>query len=460
MSDPASSSATPPALGLPAPRRYWAVAVQLIGIIVAVLDNSIVNVALPTIAAGLDASPAEAVRLTNVYNLTLLVMLLPLAALGERIGFRRVFGAGLVLFAFGALACALSRSIEMLTVARVVQGLASAALMSMMGGLMRHIYPPAKFGRGIGLNAMVVALSGAMGPTMSSLILSVADWPWLFGVTIPFALVALAGVRQLPESRRNPGRLDWFGALHSACVLVLIVLGIERLPVAPWPSVGMIALGVVLAVWLVRRSAQQTAPLVPVDLFRFSAFSYAVSASLCLFGAQMAAFVALPFYFQAAFGRDQIAVGFLMTAWPIAGGIMAPIAGRLADRFSAALLSGIGACGMTCGMLTLAALPADSGNGWLLFGLALGGVGFGFFQSPNNRAMLTAVPVMRAGAAGGVQATTRTFGQSLGIALVGIALALGGAQGATLAVVLSAVMSSAAVAVNMVRVRAERRAAG
>lgn len=457
MSPPsASPTAADPPLGLEPPRRHWAVAVQVTGIVIAVLDSSSVSVALPTIAASLDTAPAVAVRITNIYNLTLLVLLLPLAALGERVGLRRVFGAGLLIFALASLACALSRSIEMLAAARILQGVGSAALMATMGGLVRHIYPPGIFGRGIGNNAMIVAVAGAAGPSVTSAILSVADWPWLFALNIPLALLAFAGLRHLPESRRHARRFDALGAVHSAAVLILIVLGLERLASAPWLAATLIAAGVALGHSLVRRQGRYDTPLVPVDLFRVPAFAYATAASFFSFAAQMGAFAALPFHFQNAFGRDQIATGLLMTAWPIAAGITAPIAGRLADRYAAAWLTGIGACVMAAGLGTIALLPGHSSDVWILAAMAVGGVGFGFFQSPNNRAMLTSVPVTRSGAAGGAQATTRTFGQCVGVAAVGMALGLGGATGTTVAVAAGAFFSLAAAGVNLARWRALR----
>ncbi len=457
MPSPAATSAAPHfSDGLPVPRRYWAIAVQLTAIIISVLDNSIANVSLPTIAQALNARPEQAMWIVNAYNLTLLATLLPFSALGERIGFRRVFAGGLVLFSLAALACSQARSFEVLAVARVFQGLGSAALMSMMGGLMRHIYPSHLLGRGIGMNAMIVGVAAGLGPTVSSTILSVADWPWLFAINVPLGLITLFGVKMLPESGRSNTRFDAIVAALSATTLILIVVGVDHLASNPLLGIGLIACGLLAGWTLVRRASGQAAPLVPVDLFRQSLFSYAVVSSLFLFGAQMAAFVALPFYFQSVLGRDQIAIGFLMTAWPICGAIMAPIAGRLADHYSAAALSGIGAGTMVLGMVAIMLLPKDVGDAWIVACMALGGVGFGFFQSPNNRAMLTAVPLHRSGAAGGVQATTRTFGQSLGIAMVAIAFSLSEINGATMAVWFAVAYGIAAVLVNVVRIRAQR----
>lgn len=426
----------------------------MVGIIISVLDSSIANVALPTIARELHATPAQAVWIVNAYNLTLLAMVLPLSALGERIGFRRVFFGGLLVFSVASLLCAMATSFEMLTAARVLQGVGAAALMSMMGGLMRHIYPRHLLGRGIGINAMVVGLMAGLGPTVSSAILSVADWPWLFAVNVPLGIITLFGVRTLPDSARNKVPFDAVGAVLSASTLILIVLGVDNLASTPLMAVGLLLAGVATGNVLVRRASAQETPLVPVDLFRVRSFSYAVASSLCLFGAQMGAFVGLPFYFQTELGRNQVEVGLLMTAWPFCGALMAPIAGRLADQFSAAMLSAVGACTMVLGMVCLMLLPADARDIWIVLCMALGGVGFGFFQTPNNRAMLTSVPLNRSGAAGGVQATTRTFGQSLGIALVAIAFGLSVTNGATLAVWFSIAFGLCAALVNVVRIRA------
>ena len=179
--------------GLPPPQRYWAIAVVALGITMAVLDSAIANVALPTIAKDLNAAPADSIWVVNAYQLVITILMLPLASLGEVVGYRRVYRVGLVVFTLASLGCALSDSLVMLSAARVVQGIGAAAMLSVNSALVRFIYPSRLLGRGIGINAFVVAVSAAVGPTVAAGILSIASWPWLFAVNVP-------------DRGRHPGR--------------------------------------------------------------------------------------------------------------------------------------------------------------------------------------------------------------------------------------------------------------
>lgn len=444
-----SQSALPD--GLPTPRRYWAAATVLTGISISVLDTSIANVALPTIAADLRAQPSQAVWVVNAYNLAVVMLLLPLSALSERIGFRRMFSIGLALFAVASLCSALSTSLWQLTASRVVQGIGAASLMCMFGGLVRNIYPLRMLGRGISINATTVAVMSVVGPTVGSVILEVAHWRWIFAINLPICAAVMFGLRHLPEVPRSNVRLDWRSALLCMITLGVFISGVDMLGQNAWGGVALIAVAVAAGCILVRRVNHQPAPLVPVDLLRIRPVAFAVAASACTFAAQMGSFVSLPFYFQQMLGRSYLEVGMLMGAWPIGTAIVAPLAGRMSDRYSAAVLSGVGAAGMTLGLATLAILPLTVSNTWIIAAMFVTGMGFGFFQTPNNRAMLSAAPRQRSGAAGGMQATTRVFGQSFGTALVAIAFSLGGARGPWVAVVLATLCAAAAIGVNTVR---------
>jgi DHA2 family multidrug resistance protein-like MFS transporter len=445
----AAKCATPD--GLPTPRRYWAAAVVLLGISLAVLDSTIANVALPTISADLDIDPASAVWIVNAYSVSVVVMLLPLSALAERVGFRRMFGLGLGLFTLASLGCAMANSLTTLTLARMFQGVGAASLMCMFGGLMRYIYPLSKLGRGISVNATTVAIMSVLGPTLGSVILSVVDWPWIFAVNVPLGLFGLFLVRFLPDVPRVKTRFDVVSALLCMIVLGVFITGIDNLHADLVRGVGMVAISVLAGILLVRRAKRQVAPLVPVDLLRIPPIAYAVAASACTFAAQMSAYVSLPFYFQSVLGRSHLEVGMLMAAWPVATGLIAPVAGRMSDRFSAATLSGVGAGCMAVGLVWLAVLPHSASNPWIMAGMFVCGLGFGFFQTPNNRSMISSAPRNRSGAIGGVQATTRVFGQSFGTALVATAFGLFPRHGALVAVALGAICAGLAVVVNTVR---------
>jgi len=425
----------------------------IVAMSLAVLDSTIANVALPTISADLRTTPAASVWIVNAYNLTIVLTLLPFSALAERIGFKRMFAAGLVIFMLASLAGALSSTLLTLTLARILQGVGAAALMCLFGGLVRNIYPLAMLGRGISVNAMVVGVMSVLGPTLGAAILSIASWPWIFAVNVPICVIAMFGVRALPDVPTIERRFDWASAALSMIVFALCIIGIDHLPTDTVNALAMLAVAAAAGVVLVRRASRQDAPLVPVDLLRIRPLAYAVMASAWSFAAQMASFVALPFYFQQTMGRDHIATGLLMGAWPIGAALMAPLAGRLSDRHSAAVLSAIGAGGMAFGLAWLVLLPPSASNGWIVAGMLWSGIGFGFFQTPNNRAMLSAAPRRRSGAAGGLQATTRVFGQTFGTALVAIGFGLSVAHGPAVGLCMAIVCALLALAVNTVRIK-------
>jgi DHA2 family multidrug resistance protein-like MFS transporter len=437
--------------GLDAPERYWAVIGVLLAITITVLDSSMVNVALPAIARELAIDPGAVVWVSIAYNLTVVVSLLPLSAVAERIGFRRMFALGLTLFLLSSIAAVLSGSLISLTVARVAQGLGSAMLMCLFGGLVRNIYPLNKLGMGISINAMVVGLMAVVGPTMGAFILQIASWQWIFVVNIPIGIATYFCIRFLPEVPRNSGRFDWLACALSIPLFGLSIIGLDALVKDPALSALCLILAGLAGWALVRRSRGQVAPIVPIDLLRITPIAFAVAASGFSFAAQMSAFVSLPFYFQQVLHFSYAEVGILLGAWSVGVAVMAPVAGYLSNRYSIAVLCGLGAFGIAAGMLWVIMLPIDSAFIWLMAAMLLAGVGFGFFQTPNNRALLAGTPRHRSGAAGGMQATTRVFGQSFGTALVAVAFNISASNGATLGVCVAIACALIAVAINVAR---------
>jgi MFS transporter, DHA2 family, multidrug resistance protein len=415
-----------PGDGLPVPQRYGAILTIALGITMSVLDSAIANVALPTIAKEMQASPASSIWVVNAYQLAITILMLPLASLGEIVGYRRVYRVGLVVFTLASLGCALATSLPALTAARVVQGIGAAGVLSVNGALVRFIYPRRMLGRGIGLNAVVVAMSAALGPTVAAAILAVASWPWLFAINVPVGAVALALARTLPRTPRAKRRFDIVSAVLNAAFFGLLITAVDgaghgerTLGVAAEALAALVA-----GIALVLRQLPQTSPLLPVDLLRIPIFALSIATSVCSFMAQMLAYVALPFYLQDALGRSQVETGLLMTPWPLATGVAAPLAGRLADRYPAGALGGIGLAGFAAGLLLLAMLPAHPGNVDIGWRMALCGFGFGLFQAPNNRAILGSAPRERSGGASGMLGTARLLGQTAGAALMALMFTL------------------------------------
>ncbi|MFC3068329.1 MFS transporter [Phenylobacterium soli] len=451
--DAQASPATPD--GLPIPRRYWSMATIWLAMAMSVLDGAIANVALPTIARELNASAASSIWIVNAYQLAITVTLLPLAALGDKLGYRRVYMAGLAVFTAGSLGCALSHTLTELTAARVLQGLGAGGIMSINAALVRFTYPKRLLGRGIGLNALVISISAAIGPTVASAILSVASWEWLFAINVPIGAVAIAiASRALPRTVGSGKRMDFVAAGLNAVAFGFLILGAESV-VREGLAIGLakLAVGAVALVILIRREFGRPAPLVPLDLLAIPIFGLSIATSVVSFAAQMLAYVSLPFYFQTVLGHSAVQTGFLMTPWPLAVGVAAPLAGRLADRFPAGLLGGIGLGLLAVGLAFLSNLHPGAPDWQIVWRMALCGLGFGFFQSPNNRAMLSSAPLHRSGAAGGMLATARLLGQTAGALAVAVFFHLAGTHATTLALMSAAGVAALAACVSLLRLR-------
>jgi DHA2 family multidrug resistance protein-like MFS transporter len=410
--------------GLPNPKRTLAFLTLAMGVTMAVLDGGIVNVALPVIALEQHASAGDAIWVVTACQLAVVVALLPMATLGEAIGFRKVLFSGLLIFSVTSLLCAYSTSIPMLTLFRVLQGIGGAAIMSVSSALVRFVMPVRYLGRGISSMAVVVAISGAAGPSIAAAILAVTSWHWLFLVNVPIGLVCLlVGRITLPMTPIRPSRFDYVSAVLNVLTfgpLISGLTGIGSSQIPLWASLAQIAFAVLAGYGLVRRQKGKVAPMLPVDLLRIRAFAFATVASIISFAAQFLAVVSLPFFLSRVLGFNEVETGLLMTPWPVATAIIAPIAGRLADRYASARLSGLGSFIFALGLALTALMPAEPTTWDICWRLALTGIGFGLFQSPNNKAMLSSTPRERSGGASGMQATSRVFGQSVGAAMAAI----------------------------------------
>jgi len=437
--------------GLPPGARSRSVLVILLGIAVSVIDVTIFNLALPGIARDLHASAADAVWVVNAYQLAALAFLLPFAAVGERIGYRTVYLGG------------------MLTLARGVQGLGAAGIMAVNGALLRLTYSSRMPGRGIAINSAVVATASVAGPSLAALVLAYASWPWLFAPNVPLGLlVLLLGWRALPHNRisiANGTRLSWLDVALNAAMLGLFFLGAQALSEragtasaagTPGLALGLLGSGLVVGVVYVRRQWILRAPLFPIDLLRLPVFGLSMCTSVASFTAQTLAYVALPFLLLEAGGYSPVEAGLLITAWPVAVVATAPVAGRLIGRYADGLLCAVGLAIMAGGLALLAALPAAPTFAAIAWRLAVCGLGFGLFQSPNNHTILTSAPAPRMSAAGGMLGTARLTGQTLGaVILVFIfnVASVHDGHGPLLALVLAAGFAAEASVFSLLRLR-------
>ncbi len=449
--------------GVPLPQRYGAILTIVLGLTMAVLDGAIANVALPTIASDLNASPAASIWIVNAYQIAIVIALLPLSFLGDMVGYRRIYKIGLVVFIFTSLACALSRSLEMLTFARVAQGLGGAALMSVNTALIRLIYPQRFLGRGMGINSFVVAVSSAAGPTIAAAILSLASWQWLFLINVPLGIVAFVlAMRFLPpnSARSKIIRFDLPSAIMNALTFGLLITALSgfaqgsplswcwrRSPLCWWWGSSSFA-----------ASSRCPSPCcrstccVSHSSLSLSALPSAPSARRCW------RWSPLPFFLQSMMGRSEVETGLLLTPWPLATMVMAPLAGYLIEKCHAGLLGAIGLLIMACGLFGLALLPSSPSDLDIIWRMALCGAGFGLFQSPNNHTIVASAPSHRSGGASGMLGTARLLGQSTGAALVALLFNLLGNNGTHTALLLAGTLAIVAALISGLRVTQPRAA--
>lgn len=411
-----------------------------------VLDASIANVALPTISHELQASPTESIWVVNGFQIAVTATLFAFASLGELIGYAAVYRTGVAVFTLGSLLCALSHSMPQLVASRVVQGLGAAMIMGIQPGMIRRIYPPNMLGRGTGWMALTVATSAAAGPTIGGTILAVASWPWLFAINVPIGTIDLfISAKTIPRfpATGTIRQYDFLGAVFIGIALSSFTLGLEAIAHGDKQSLVAVCFAICVASLLlfIRQERRAAKPLVPLELFKRPAFSLSSLTSSCSYTAQGLAVVALPFFFQAVLGRTPFEAGLLLTPWPLAVGAVAPFAGRLADRYPVWILATCGLGLLAVGLALLAIMPANPTPFDIIWREVIAGMGFGFFQSPNNRELLSSVPPQNSGTAGGMVSTARLFGQSLGAALVAVVF---GALGAHAIFVLNAPHASIA----------------
>lgn len=399
-------------------------------LVMTVLDVTVVNIALPVMASKFGITSSSAVWIITIYQLIITMLLLPLSSFGDRYSYRKCFLFGVVVFTLASALCAASQSFSMILVSRALQGIGAASVMGVNIALTRLIYPREVLGRGLALNAMVIAIATAAGPTIAGEILSIASWHWLFLINVPFGIIAfIIGKRMLPNNPEKEivGKYDFISAIENVIVFGLIFFAIGNFARKGyiWLSTTLIIVGLVLGVFYIRRQLHRESPMLPVDLFKIRLYSLSISTSVCSFIAQNVAMIALPFLFLNNYGFSEITTGLLMTPWPLATMIVSPFAARLVERHNPGVTAAVGMGFYAIGMLLLLLAPSSGISEWnIAWRMAVCGLGFGLFQTPNNIVMVLATPVKRTGGAGGMQSTARLVGQTLGATIVTIVFAI------------------------------------
>lgn len=400
------------------------------------IDASIANVALPTIGRELHVSPASTVWVASAYLLAITASLFGMASLGQSRGATRIWGVGVALFTLGSLQCALSGAFPLLIFARVLQGVGAAAIMSLSPALVRDIYPRSRLGHAFGLNAMYTSIAAAAGPPVGGFLLAIVPWQALFAINVPLAAVIYLFARgALPNVRGTGDRIDVPSAITSALGFSALVYGFDGL--ARGNSLTLISaellFGGTVFGWFVRRQFVLPVPMISLDLFRIPRFSVAAQAGFGGWSAWSIGVIALPFFLQIDLGMTPLQSGLLMTAWPIANAVVAPISGHFADRYAVGVIATAGLAVFTFALALYALAVIHPSIGLLLVAGVLAGAGWGIFQTPNNREIMGSGPPEKGGSTAAIFASLRVAGQTFGASVAAIVFAALAPAGAPLA---------------------------
>lgn len=409
----------------PGKGRYWAILSISFGTGLLVMDNTIVVVALPVISADLGVGRSSTVLIVTLYQLTLLMALLPFSAMGDLLGHRRMYQGGQALFLVATIGCFLADGFTTLLIARTAQALGVAAALSVSIALIRRIYPPHRLGQGLGLNALIVASAAALAPALGGYILSVGSWRWVFAAAVPLACLSLAASQLLPRPSPVQSSFDVSGAVLTALMFGALIGGLEIF-VHGGPAllaVLVMGAGTLVAITVIRREIRRPRPILPVDLLCRPAFSVGALAALTAFMGSMSFMLYLPFRLQNGYGFSPGEAGAIIAAWPLTMMLAGPIAGALSDRTPKGVLGAIGMGLTTFALISMTRLPEDPAYIDFAWRLMLGGAGFGFFMSPNAHLMLRVTPPDRTASAGALVSTTRLAGQTLGATLITVVFA-------------------------------------
>ncbi len=396
-------------------------AVLAVGTVLAPLDSSIVNIALPSIAAQFGERLSAVSWVTTAYLLTTASLLLSMGRIGDVWGLRRLYVAGLAVFGAGSLACAFAASLPLLVGARVFQAVGAAMLFAAGPALVTRTFPPNRRGWALGYISLAVSFGLTAGPALGGVLLGTFGWPAIFLINAPLtAVVAVVAWRLLPNECPESQPFDAPGALLTAVTLLLLLTGLGRIEeygLASVQALGPIAGSAVALAAFVAWERRTGHPMVDLAMFRVRGFSSGVSAATLAYLALFSVTFTMPFYLLRLRGVDAHVAGVLLTVTPLAMALIAPAAGRYSDRWGSRGIATAGVLVLSLGLGAASLMTPASPLGFVVPVLGLVGAGMAVFQTPNTAAILRAVPRERAGVGSAFVAEARNVGMSIGVAL-------------------------------------------
>jgi EmrB/QacA subfamily drug resistance transporter len=413
----------------PENRKWWTLVAVAIGLFMIMLDNTVVNVALPSIRNDLGIGLSELEWVVNAYALTFGVLLLTGGKLADLLGRRAIFITGLVIFTASSLACGLASGAEVLIAARTVQGIGAALMNPATLSIITATFPPRQRGMAIGIWAGVAALALAIGPLLGGLLTEKIAWSWIFYINIPIGLLGIFAARIFIDETRDESaeqRLDLPGLLTSGIGLFALTFGMIETNDHPWTStlvLSMFGLAAVALTAFVLLELHQRIPMLDLTLFRNSTFAGANTAMLLVGLAMFGIFFFNSLFVQNILGFSAIETGATFIPMTILIILVAPVAGRLSDRFGPRWLMGTGMVLLAVSLMLFGTLEADSTFWGILPGLLVGGFGMAITMAPTTSAAMGSVPIAKVGVGSAVINSMRQVGGSIGIAVMGALVA-------------------------------------
>lgn len=403
--------------------KWYALAAVMLGTVMGPLDGSIANVALATIGRAF-STPVDSVEWVLLAYLLLTASTVAMfGRLGDMIGKKRIYLAGFGIFGLSSIACALAPSLLALIAARAVQGVGSAMLVACTPAIITGAFPASERGRAIGMNGAAVAAGLTAGPLLGGLIVTYADWRWIFLINVPISIVALgAAAIVLRPERGSPARFDGFGAAIGGGGLFALTLALSRAHVWGWGSpatLGLLGFFAIAVPIFLRVEHSVAAPMLDLGLFANRIFAFSVGASTLYFTALFSIVFTIPIVAQVVYGRSGLEAGLLLLPITALNIVLAPVAGALSDRVPARYVSTFGSSVFALGTIVLVLLPHHPAAWMIGAALLLCGAGTAVFSQPNNSTIMGSAPPDRRGIAAGILATSRTTGQLLGVATAG-----------------------------------------
>lgn len=384
------------------------------------LDTSIVNIALPTLVSAFHTSFATIQWVVLSYLLVITALVLGVARLGDLLGKKQLYLGGLIVFTISSLLCGCAPTAGWLIAFRALQGLGAVMISALGAAIVTEVFPDSERGQALGIIGAIVSLGIALGPTVGGVLIGIAGWRLIFWVNVPIGVFASFVVqRSIPTAHKSGDRqhFDWLGAGLMSATLVCFGLGMTNGQdygfLQPLTLTLLVVAAVGLAVFLLERRLKQ--PMLDLSLFSSLQFSLSLLTGMLVFCVLAGLLFITPFFLEIVLHYPTQKVGLLLAASPVLAGTIAPLAGALSDRFGSRLISLIGLVGMTIGCLTISTLSTETQDWGYVLRVAPIGIGLGLFQSPNNSAILGAVPPDRLGIASGLLSLSRTLGQSIGL---------------------------------------------